>query len=54
MAVDPVCGIHVDERTAQPAEQYTAEYGGETFYFCSEDCKQIFDETPVQYARKSA
>jgi YHS domain-containing protein len=31
MAVDPVCGIHVDERAAQPAEQYTAEYGGERF-----------------------
>jgi len=54
MAVDPVCGIHVDERAAQPIEQYTADYNGETFYFCSEDCKNVFDESPAHYARKSA
>jgi YHS domain-containing protein len=54
MAVDPVCGVHVDERAAQPVEQYTADYNAETFYFCSEDCKRVFEESPVQYARKSA
>lgn len=54
MAVDPVCGIHVDERAAVPAEQYTSDYDGGTVYFCSIDCKETFDENPEQYLRKSA
>jgi Cu+-exporting ATPase len=54
MAVDPVCGIHVDERAAKPEEEYTSQYSDQTFYFCSNDCKETFDATPAQYARKSA
>ncbi len=54
MAVDPVCGIHVDEKAAVPAEQYTSDYGGDTFYFCSVDCKDSFDERPEWYLRRSA
>jgi len=54
MAVDPVCGIHVDERAAVPEEEYTSEYAGQTFYFCSCDCKSVFDATPDEYSRKSA
>jgi len=54
MAVDPVCGVHVDQRAAIPEEEFTAEYGGQTFYFCSEACKQAFEEAPAQYGRKPA
>lgn len=54
MAVDPVCGIHVDERAAQPTQEYTSQYAGQNFYFCSDDCKTTFDEAPEQYARKPA
>lgn len=54
MAVDPVCGIHVDERAAQPAEEFTSDYNGKTFYFCSEECKQAFEEAPGQYGEKTA
>jgi Cu+-exporting ATPase len=54
MAVDPVCGIHVDEKAAKPAEQYTSMYGDQTFYFCSSDCKETFDGSPERYARKAA
>lgn len=54
MAVDPVCGVHVDERAAEPEEEFTAEYGGQKFYFCSEDCKRAFEESPAQYGRKPA
>jgi YHS domain-containing protein len=54
MAVDPVCGIHVDEKAAVPTEQYTSEYDGDTFYFCSAGCKTTFDESPEQYTQKSA
>ncbi|MBC8125952.1 MAG: YHS domain-containing protein [Gloeobacteraceae cyanobacterium ES-bin-144] len=34
---DPVCGMSVDPTTALHAEQE-----GETFYFCSEQCRQKF------------
>ena len=54
MAVDPVCGSHVDEQAAHPAEEYTSDYAGQTFYFCSDDCKATFDATPEQYARKAS
>jgi Cu+-exporting ATPase len=37
MAIDPVCGMTVDEQTA-----ISAERDGQTFYFCSEGCRQKF------------
>ena len=54
MAVDPVCRIHVDENEAELTGQFKCQYGGETFYFCSEECQDKFEQTPAQYARKSA
>jgi YHS domain-containing protein len=54
MAIDPVCGIPVDERVFPPTEQYTAQYGGQTFYFCSEDCKEVFEDSPQQYTQRPA
>jgi YHS domain-containing protein len=47
MAVDPVCGIQVDERVAHPGDEYIAQYGGQIFYFCSKDCKEVFEESPA-------
>jgi Cu+-exporting ATPase len=37
MAIDPICGMTVDERTA-----ISAERDGKTFYFCSEHCRKKF------------
>lgn len=45
MAMDVVCGMEVDERTA-PAR---AEYEGTTYYFCSNSCKQDFLESPERF-----
>ncbi len=39
---DPVCGMTVDEATALHAER-----NGETFYFCSDHCRQKFLSTPA-------
>ena len=50
MAKDPVCGMDVNESQAK-AE---TDYQGQTYYFCSEGCKQKFDANPQQYARKTA
>jgi len=41
MAVDPICGMTVDESTAK----WTSVRGGETFYFCSPSCKAKFEAT---------
>ena len=37
MAVDPICGMQVEETTA-----LTADRDGQTFYFCSENCRRKF------------
>ena len=50
MAQDPVCGMNVDEKNAAAK----SEHNGQQFYFCSAQCKQRFDQSPDQYARKSA
>ena len=42
MAIDPICGMEVDPRTAE----YRSEYKGKTYYFCSFDCKHTFDLEP--------
>jgi Cu+-exporting ATPase len=39
MAIDPICGMTVDERTA-----ISAKRDGQTFYFCSEHCRRRFVE----------
>lgn len=43
--VDPVCGMKVDPATAR----HKIDYGGETFYFCSERCRTKFEGDPAKY-----
>lgn len=50
MNTDPVCGMNVTEQQAAGK----SEYQGRTFYFCSTDCKQQFDQNPQRYASKQA
>jgi YHS domain-containing protein len=45
MAQDPVCGMEVN--TATTSEQ--SDYEGQTYYFCSEECKNAFDAEPEKY-----
>ncbi len=45
-AVDPVCGMTIEEGDAVG----TSEYNGSTYYFCSMDCKEEFDANPDDYA----
>jgi YHS domain-containing protein/putative intracellular protease/amidase len=40
----PVCGMPVDRDGAPKSE-----YGGKTYYFCSESDKQTFDAAPARY-----
>jgi P-type Cu+ transporter len=45
MAIDPVCGMEVDERTS--TDKTTHE--GQTYYFCSTDCMEEFKAAPDDY-----
>ncbi len=47
MARDPVCGMEVNEKTAQ----WKSEYKGKTYYFCAERCKQVFDKKPDSFVK---
>ena len=46
VAVDPVCGMDVDERKAAGS----SEHRGQTYYFCSTGCKAAFDKDPEKYS----
>jgi YHS domain-containing protein len=45
MAIDPVCGMEVEEKKAK----YVSEYGGKKYYFCAAGCKKEFDKNPKKY-----
>ncbi len=49
MAIDPICGMTVDATTARNAQR-----GDQTYYFCSEHCRQKFlaSPSPAQPAGK--
>ncbi len=47
MAIDPICGMTVDEKTAQ----FKSDYKGTTYYFCSAGCKKTFDGEPEKYVK---
>ena len=46
MAIDPVCKMEVDEKSAE----IKSTYKGESYYFCAPGCKKAFDESPENYA----
>ncbi len=45
MAKDPVCGMHVDEKTPGAMSKFE----GKTFYFCCPVCKSQFDKNPSKF-----
>jgi YHS domain-containing protein len=45
MAIDPVCKMIVDERSAAAVSQYK----GKTYYFCAPGCKAAFEEDPERF-----
>ena len=42
MAIDPICDMEVDEKTAK----WISDYKGKNVYFCAPGCKKMFDEKP--------
>lgn len=43
---DPVCDMEIDEQSAAGRSQFQ----GQTYYFCTQSCKDEFDQNPEQYA----
>lgn len=50
MAVDPVCGMEVNESNP-PAK---TEYDGVNYYFCSQNCRSVFEGDPEEYIASAA
>ena len=46
-AIDPVCKMQVD--TSSPPGG-SAEYQGQTYYFCMAGCRRAFVADPAKYA----
>jgi Cu+-exporting ATPase len=49
MANDPVCRMDIDPEDSAGESVYL----GETYYFCSVECKQKFDEFPHEYVSQT-
>jgi YHS domain-containing protein len=49
MAIDPICKMTVDEKTAK----FKSEYKGKTYYFCAPGCKKKFDADPELYVKEA-
>lgn len=47
MALDPVCKMEVDPKTASAK----SEYKGQTYYFCAPGCKVAFEKDPEKYLK---
>lgn len=45
MAVDPICKMDVDEKSAK----WVSEYKGKKYYFCAPGCKKQFENDPEKY-----
>ncbi|MFL5534040.1 MAG: YHS domain-containing protein [Gemmatimonadales bacterium] len=46
---DPVCGMEID--SSQAAAQ--SQFEGQTYYFCSVECKQQFDANPQEFLKNA-
>lgn len=42
--LDVVCKMRVEEN-----EAFTSEWKGKKYYFCSQECKEAFEENPERY-----
>jgi membrane fusion protein, copper/silver efflux system len=52
LSKDPVCGMEVAISKAEKAGRKSV-FRDVHYYFCSDECKALFDKNPVKYAEKS-
>jgi len=46
---DPVCGKNIRTRSAKPSV-----YQGKVYYFCSRECREVFEAAPAIYLQEAA
>ena len=51
-AIDPVCGMRVDEAKARAAKRFS-EHQGKTYFFCNDGCKEEFDANPKEFVKEA-
>lgn len=44
VCIDPVCKCEVADEA-----KHTSEYKGDKVYFCSVECKEKFEKSPIEY-----
>jgi len=49
IVTDPVCGAVIDAEDAAASE----DFEGQTYFFCSEDCLEVFQAAPENFVRVS-
>jgi YHS domain-containing protein len=50
MTTDPVCGTAIDEKVAE----FGTQFAGKKYFFCSEECRQEFEDRPSEYLEVAA
>lgn len=50
MAICPVMNMEVSKSKAE-AEGLVKAYSGQTYYLCCRTCDNLFDKSPVDYAK---
>lgn len=50
MTTDPVCGKPVDQENSMNR----VEYQGQTYFFCSTECEEVFETDPAPYAKAAS
>lgn len=51
MATDPVCGMDIDEETAEEMGAEIVEHEDARYYFCSKTCRDLFLRDPERYRK---
>ncbi|MBC8440908.1 MAG: YHS domain-containing protein [Deltaproteobacteria bacterium] len=47
---DPVCGMDVSSEN----NSITAIWNNQTYYFCAQNCRKIFEKSPEAYQKESS
>ena len=50
MKIDPVCGAQVDDQHAE----FQTMFAGKKYFFCSDECRKEFEESPQDYVQTAA
>jgi Cu+-exporting ATPase len=50
MTNDPVCGMRIEQSRAE----FQTQFGGQKYFFCSDECRKEFEAEPDAYVEATA